>query len=79
MRISFSDVAKASFVHRRKTLWNNLTNHFGKSEEVKSKLEKALEIADIKPSIVERLYLFLILHIYQDALREARPIIQKSH
>ena len=40
-------VAKASFVHRRKTLWNNLTNHFGKSEEVKSKLEKALEIADI--------------------------------
>ena len=44
-------VAKASFVHRRKTLWNNLTNHFGKSEEVKSKLEKALEIADIKPSI----------------------------
>ena len=44
-------VAKASFVHRRKTLWNNLTNHFGKSEEVKAKLEQALEIADIKPSI----------------------------
>lgn len=44
-------VAKISFVHRRKTLWNNLTSHFGKAEETKAKLEKALEIAEIKPSI----------------------------
>ncbi|MDP5872486.1 16S rRNA (adenine(1518)-N(6)/adenine(1519)-N(6))-dimethyltransferase RsmA [Streptococcus mutans] len=47
----FFRVGKAAFVHRRKTLWNNLTSHFGKSEEVKVKLEQALEAADIKPSI----------------------------
>ena len=50
-------VAKASFVHRRKTLRNNLTNHFGKSEEVKAKLEQALSISDFA-------------HL-SDALREA--------
>lgn len=47
----FFRVSKVAFVHRRKTLWNNLTSHFGKSEDTKSKLEKALEIAKIKPSI----------------------------
>lgn len=47
----FFKVAKASFVHRRKTLWNNLTSHFGKTEEIKVKLEHALQTADIKPSI----------------------------
>lgn len=43
-------VAKASFVHRRKTLWNNLTNAFGKSEEVKERLTKALDLAGLSPS-----------------------------
>ena len=47
----FFKTMHSSFVHRRKTLWNNLTSHFGKSEEVKTKLEKALEAAGIKPSI----------------------------
>ena len=47
----FFRVSKACFVHRRKTLWNNLTSHFGKSEEVKTKLEVALAEADIKPSV----------------------------
>ncbi len=47
----FFRVSKISFVHRRKTLWNNLTSHFGKSDETKAKLENALEIAEIKPSI----------------------------
>ncbi|BAQ25022.1 16S rRNA (adenine(1518)-N(6)/adenine(1519)-N(6))-dimethyltransferase RsmA [Streptococcus troglodytae] len=47
----FFRVSKAAFVHRRKTLWNNLISHFGKSEEVKAKLEQALKIADISPSI----------------------------
>ncbi|HFH8623862.1 TPA: 16S rRNA (adenine(1518)-N(6)/adenine(1519)-N(6))-dimethyltransferase RsmA [Streptococcus agalactiae] len=47
----FFRVSKVAFVHRRKTLWNNLTTHFGKSEDTKAKLEKALEIAKIKPSI----------------------------
>ncbi|AEF26121.1 16S rRNA (adenine(1518)-N(6)/adenine(1519)-N(6))-dimethyltransferase RsmA [Streptococcus parauberis] len=44
-------VSKASFVHRRKTLWNNLTSHFGKTEEIKANLTKALEISEISPSI----------------------------
>ena len=47
----FFRVSKVAFVHRRKTLWNNLTSHFGKSEDTKAQLEKALEIAKIKPSI----------------------------
>ncbi|WP_277294519.1 16S rRNA (adenine(1518)-N(6)/adenine(1519)-N(6))-dimethyltransferase RsmA [Streptococcus hyointestinalis] len=47
----FFKVARLSFVHRRKTLWNNLTGTFGKSEEVKERLTRALEQADIKPSV----------------------------
>lgn len=47
----FFRVAKVGFVHRRKTLWNNLTSHFGKTDDIKARLEQALEIADIKPSI----------------------------
>lgn len=47
----FFHVSKAAFVHRRKTLWNNLISHFGKSEDIKAKLETALEQADLKPSI----------------------------
>ncbi|MBJ8349964.1 16S rRNA (adenine(1518)-N(6)/adenine(1519)-N(6))-dimethyltransferase RsmA [Streptococcus zalophi] len=47
----FFKVTKASFVHRRKTLWNNLTNYFGKSEAVKDALEKALTDADISSKI----------------------------
>ncbi|MGT2784537.1 16S rRNA (adenine(1518)-N(6)/adenine(1519)-N(6))-dimethyltransferase RsmA [Streptococcus merionis] len=47
----FFRIAKASFVHRRKTLWNNLTNHFGKSDAVRQKLETALAQADLAPSV----------------------------
>ena len=47
----FFKVSKASFVHRRKTLWNNLTSHFGKSEETKAKLTAALEQAELSPSV----------------------------
>ncbi|MEZ7629758.1 16S rRNA (adenine(1518)-N(6)/adenine(1519)-N(6))-dimethyltransferase RsmA [Streptococcus sp. 27098_8_75] len=47
----FFKVTKASFVHRRKTLWNNLTSYFGKFEEVKTKLERALEKADLAANV----------------------------
>ena len=47
----FFKVSKASFAHRRKTLWNNLTSYFGKSEETKGKLTAALERADLSPSV----------------------------
>ena len=47
----FFKVSKASFTHRRKTLWNNLTSYFGKSDETKDKLTQALEIAGLSPSV----------------------------
>ncbi|EGF09046.1 dimethyladenosine transferase [Streptococcus sanguinis SK1057] len=47
----FFKVSKASFVHRRKTLWNNLTSYFGKSEATKGKLTAALERTDLSPSV----------------------------
>ena len=47
----FFKVSKASFTHRRKTLWNNLTGYFGKTEEIKDKLTKALDQAGLVPSV----------------------------
>ncbi|MBC5619004.1 16S rRNA (adenine(1518)-N(6)/adenine(1519)-N(6))-dimethyltransferase RsmA [Streptococcus sp. NSJ-17] len=47
----FFKVSKASFTHRRKTLWNNLTSYFGKSNEVKTKLESALDNSELSPSV----------------------------
>ena len=48
----FFKISKASFTHRRKTLWNNLTGYFGKTEEVKDKLTKALDqAAGLSPSV----------------------------
>lgn len=67
----FFRVSKISFVHRRKTLWNNLTSHFGKSEEVKAKLEQALGNANIKPSIRGEALSITDFARLSDALREA--------
>lgn len=47
----FFRVSKASFTHRRKTLWNNLTSCFGKSDEIKTRLEIALNNADLSPNV----------------------------
>ncbi len=47
----FFKVSKASFTHRRKTLWNNLTSCFGKSDEIKTRLENALNNADLSPNV----------------------------
>lgn len=67
----FFRVSKISFVHRRKTLWNNLTSHFGKSEEVKTKLEQALGNANIKPSIRGEVLSIPDFARLSDALSEA--------
>ncbi|WP_162011795.1 16S rRNA (adenine(1518)-N(6)/adenine(1519)-N(6))-dimethyltransferase RsmA [Streptococcus sp. S784/96/1] len=64
------DVSKASFVHRRKTLWNNLTNRFGKSEDVKLKLEQALEMAELTPSVRGEALTIADFAKLADALRE---------
>ncbi|HFQ5615899.1 TPA: 16S rRNA (adenine(1518)-N(6)/adenine(1519)-N(6))-dimethyltransferase RsmA [Streptococcus equi subsp. zooepidemicus] len=47
----FFRVSRLGFVHRRKTLWNNLVSHFGKAEDTKARLEQGLALAGIKPSI----------------------------
>ena len=47
----FFKVSKVSFIHRRKTLWNNLTGYFGKTDEIKDKLTKALDQAGLSPSV----------------------------
>lgn len=47
----FFKLVKSSFTQRRKTLWNNLIQVFGKSPEQKLQLEKALQEAGIEPSV----------------------------
>lgn len=44
-------LVKASFHHRRKTLWNNLQAYFGKDPEIKDWLTRSLEVAGIAPSV----------------------------
>lgn len=46
---AFFKLTKASFQQRRKTLWNNLQATYGKEEETKAHLAKALEEAGIDP------------------------------
>ena len=58
-------VIKGTFSHRRKSLWNNLLQTYGKEAEIKSKLEKALQEANIEPSIrAERLDLTDFTDLY---------------
>lgn len=45
----FFTVTKSAFTQRRKTLWNNLTSHFGKDDKTKAWLEMALEEVGIDP------------------------------
>lgn len=48
---AFFDLVRASFVQRRKTLWNNLQQFYGKSDATKDWLEKALHAVGISPSV----------------------------
>ena len=66
----FFKVSKVSFVHRRKTLWNNLTSHFGKSEETKAKLTAALEQAELSPSVRGEALTLVDFARLADALKE---------
>ncbi|WP_461225577.1 16S rRNA (adenine(1518)-N(6)/adenine(1519)-N(6))-dimethyltransferase RsmA [Lacticaseibacillus suihuaensis] len=47
---AFDKLVRGSFVARRKTLWNNLTNLFGKDEVTKAKLTAALAAVDVAPN-----------------------------
>ena len=67
----FFKVAKASFSQRRKTLWNNLTAYFGKTDEVKAKLEAALTQAEIAPSVRGEALSIAEFARLSDALKDA--------
>ena len=45
----FFKLTKAAFQLRRKTLWNNLQNNYGKTPEIKEWLTHSLEVAGIDP------------------------------
>ena len=47
---AFFRLTNAAFQLRRKTLWNNLQNSYGKEEETKAWLKASLEAAGIEPS-----------------------------
>lgn len=47
---AFFKLTKAAFQLRRKTLWNNLQNFYGKDEATKAWLTQALELASIDPT-----------------------------
>lgn len=52
----FHQLVRGAFMHRRKSLWNNLQGLYGKQAEVKEKLSQALAQAEIEPSVrAERL------------------------
>lgn len=58
-------LVKSCFAHRRKSLWNNLTQRFGKEEETKDKLHAALDEAGIDQGIrAERLTLGQFTDLY---------------
>ncbi|AXQ77893.1 16S rRNA (adenine(1518)-N(6)/adenine(1519)-N(6))-dimethyltransferase RsmA [Streptococcus chenjunshii] len=67
----FFRISKAAFVHRRKTLWNNLTSHFGKSEETKAKLAESLKKAGVQPSVRGETLSLADFASLADALKEA--------
>lgn len=48
---AFFKFVKASFVHRRKSYWNNLIVFFGKDEETKAKITEALASVEVDPKI----------------------------
>lgn len=58
-------VIKGSFSHRRKSLWNNMVQTYGKDTETKEKITAALAATDIAPSIrAERLDLTQFTQLY---------------
>lgn len=58
-------VIKGSFSHRRKSLWNNMLQTYGKDSATKEKITTALESAGISPAIrAERLELAEFTTLY---------------
>lgn len=58
-------VIKGSFSHRRKSLWNNMLQTYGKDPATKDKITAAFAAADIAPSVrAERLDLTQFTQLY---------------
>ncbi|MDF7637024.1 16S rRNA (adenine(1518)-N(6)/adenine(1519)-N(6))-dimethyltransferase RsmA [Leuconostocaceae bacterium ESL0958] len=58
-------LVKACFAHRRKSLWNNLQQRFGKDEATRDRLKTALAEAEIEASVrAERLTLNNFTQLY---------------
>ncbi|CAM3094020.1 16S rRNA (adenine(1518)-N(6)/adenine(1519)-N(6))-dimethyltransferase RsmA [Leuconostoc rapi] len=58
-------VIKGSFSHRRKSLWNNMLQTYGKDTAIKEKITRALDQSNIAPSIrAERLDLKQLTALY---------------
>ena len=47
----FKQMVKGIFLHRRKSLWNNLQGMYGKTPEIKEKMQAALAKVAIEPGI----------------------------
>lgn len=64
-------LVKAAFAHRRKSLWNNLLQKFGKDEKIKERLTRALDQSKIEPGIrAERLTLNQLTDLYLALMEE---------
>ncbi|WP_338034772.1 16S rRNA (adenine(1518)-N(6)/adenine(1519)-N(6))-dimethyltransferase RsmA [Lacticaseibacillus kribbianus] len=68
---AFDRLVRGSFVARRKTLWNNLTNLFGKDEATKAKLTAALAAVSVLPSARAEQLSIAQFAALTDALAEA--------
>ncbi|KRM24513.1 16S rRNA (adenine(1518)-N(6)/adenine(1519)-N(6))-dimethyltransferase RsmA [Latilactobacillus graminis] len=74
----FDQLVRGAFAQRRKTLWNNLQNQFGKQEEVKAALTIALEAVEIAPSSrAEQLSIQQFAQL-SDALNQQSIFIKKA-
>ncbi len=68
----FSKFVKGCFAKRRKSLWNNLLNMYGKQPTIKEKLQQVLTANDIDPQIrAERLDVNQFVKLYH-ALQSLR-------
>lgn len=67
----FKKMVKEIFLHRRKSLWNNLQGLYGKDPSTKEKLEHALKNAEIEKSVrAERLSISQMVRLADNLFAE---------
>lgn len=67
----FKKMVKGIFLHRRKSLWNNLQGLYGKDPSTKEKLEHALKNAEIEKSVrAERLSISQMVRLADNLFAE---------